>query len=210
MKIDIGDGRGPQPQYHLPMLGQFKTDWTFRWGEVDEAVAVEVAVEVPGVGTMTHHAVVPFAVQDAADDVELEVTHTTIHWADYRVGMSQLRQAEQLEQIVRELQCHEMLGYLPYLPTASLATKRRGRRGRRLIEYAEIARRYVELHAAGDQAPTKALAGELHVSRKQAENLIYRCREKGLLSAPAKRGAAGGQLTQLCIDTLADHEVKAP
>lgn len=168
-------------------------------------VNVEVKVTVPGIGVMTHYARVPFEVQHQPGPVDLLVTRTTIEWEDFRIGMSQLRLADQIRQITDELQSTEMQGWLPFLPPAGLATKRTGRKGKRPIVYAELARRYVELVDGGDRHPNVTLATEEGVGRKQIENVVSRCRDKGFLTS-APRGKAGGELTDYCLFVLEEHK----
>ena len=77
---------------------------------------------------------------------------------------------------------------------------RPGRRGRPDVEYADIARRYVEFLSTS-ATPTKALADHLQVSNSSAGSYLNEARRWGLLTRTSQ-GSAGGRLTQKAIDLL--------
>jgi hypothetical protein len=204
---DIGDGLGPQPVLRIPQLGSFETAWEFYWGgavKKYDGVEIEVTVDIPDVGTFHHFAHAPFSLKNHPGPVYLQVTRTEVVWKDFKIGMAKLRQGDQVKQINAELESPEMRTWLPFLPTATLATKRPGRKGKRLIEYAELANRYVQLVESGDKYPNKTIAAERSLSVGQIRNLIWKCREKSLLTKPPS-GKAGGTLTKHCRQVLSEH-----
>ena len=73
--------------------------------------------------------------------------------------------------------------------------KRPGRRGRPDRFYAELAREYVELLNGGSQRPTAKLAAARNYSAAHVRDAVHEARERGLLTRPATRGRAGGDLT---------------
>lgn len=78
---------------------------------------------------------------------------------------------------------------------------RPGAAGRGDDRYAAVAQMYVELLDAGEQHPVKVLAGQLLLGDKTVRNLLYKARERGLLTS-AGRGQAGGQLTDKAKEIL--------
>ena len=70
------------------------------------------------------------------------------------------------------------------------ALKRPGRKGHPESHYEDIARRYDELFALGESAPTKRISEEHHVSRSTAAGWVATARRKELLPK-AMRGRAG-------------------
>ena len=80
---------------------------------------------------------------------------------------------------------------------------RPGAAGRNERDYAALARLYVGL--LGEKKPTEALARQVGVSPKTASNLLYKAREKGMLT-PTVRGKAGGELTDKAKRLLAGEK----
>lgn len=78
---------------------------------------------------------------------------------------------------------------------------RPGSAGRGDHRYAAVAAVYVDLLDAGDPSPVVTMASVLHLSVKTVRNLLYKAREKGLLTS-AGRGRAGGQLTDKAKEIL--------
>jgi hypothetical protein len=83
---------------------------------------------------------------------------------------------------------------------------RGGRPGRTDREWAEIARRYVEL-AQRDPRPIVTLAAEHNVSEATARGWVHETRSRGLLSTTSA-GRAGGHLTDRGTRALASHSAK--
>jgi hypothetical protein len=82
---------------------------------------------------------------------------------------------------------------LPELATR--LTQRPGRRKRPEIEWAELARNYVDALEREPDRPVEALAESLNMKRKTVSNALESARRRGLLTRPRKQGAAGGRLT---------------
>lgn len=85
----------------------------------------------------------------------------------------------------------------------------RGRPGRPEVEYAKIARDYVELLEQGSRRPTADLAAERAYSAAHMRDAVHRARALGLLSPPPARGQAGGALTDRALLLLADRGTTA-
>jgi hypothetical protein len=77
---------------------------------------------------------------------------------------------------------------------------RPGRRGRSDLEYAEIARHYVEFLSTS-ATPTKTLAEYLKMSTGSASSFVHEARRRKLLTR-TERGKPGGQLTDKAIALL--------
>ena len=86
---------------------------------------------------------------------------------------------------------------------ARLDMSRPGRRGRTLIEYARFAAAYVDWIDTGTSFADFADAQGL--TESQARNVLYRAREKALLTS-AGRGHRGGRLTEVAIAELSRHK----
>ena len=82
---------------------------------------------------------------------------------------------------------------------------RPGSAGRGDTHYAAVAASYVALLDAGDPRPVAALADQLHLSVTTVRNLLYKARERGLLTS-AGRGRAGGQLTDKAKEMLSGND----
>ena len=81
--------------------------------------------------------------------------------------------------------------------------RRPGRGGRSDLEYAQLARDYVELLC--EPGASKQLADSMFIDPAQVRNLLTEARRRELLS-PAPRGRQGGELTQKALDILEREE----
>lgn len=88
-----------------------------------------------------------------------------------------------------------------YLDALVNVIERPGRRGRDDLQYARIAAMYVQILDSGSSRPNAEAAAALHFSPSQFSQLIYRARQRGLLS-PSPPGRAGGALTKKAIRLL--------
>lgn len=77
---------------------------------------------------------------------------------------------------------------------AMKAAPRPGRRGRDDRFYAALARDYVVVLSTSS-SPVADLGEKYAMSRSQVRNLLHEARQRGLLTTPATRGQAGGELT---------------
>lgn len=75
--------------------------------------------------------------------------------------------------------------------------------------YADIAREYVELLAAGEKAPSKRIAARRNYSVTYVGTCVSEARHRGLLT-PTKRGVPGGVLTPKGLAVLAAGPVATP
>ena len=87
---------------------------------------------------------------------------------------------------------------------AKALDERPGRRGRAGARTAPIAALYVDAVVEGGGS-VGDLAKRLHFSASTVRNLIWQCRDRGLLT-PAPAGRAGGELTDKARDVLAQLE----
>lgn len=72
------------------------------------------------------------------------------------------------------------------------------------VEVARLCADYVDLIDAGDPAPVKTLAAQLHRGEKRIRNLLAGARAELLTAAPA--GRAGGQLTDYAKEILSGND----
>lgn len=68
--------------------------------------------------------------------------------------------------------------------------KRPGRKGHDKSHYEQVAKKYLELRAKGNEAPAKQIAREFSYNENTVRGWIRRCREMQLLP-PARSGRAG-------------------
>jgi hypothetical protein len=91
------------------------------------------------------------------------------------------------------------------------APRRPGRRGHDDRFLAHVASVYAVAIAAGSRRPIADAAERLreagqHYSRPRIRDLVFQARERGLLSAAAAPGRAGGELTDAAKEILAEGE----
>jgi hypothetical protein len=87
-----------------------------------------------------------------------------------------------------------------------IADGRRGRPGLDDRYYAEVARAYIGLIAAGSTAPARDLAERLEVPETTARNQVRAARRRGLLTE-TDRGKVGGVLTPKANELLNERSV---
>ena len=86
------------------------------------------------------------------------------------------------------------------------AAARPGRRGRPPEWYADFAREYDELvNRQGSRKPIDDLAARRQMDRTQVRNIIYKCRERGLLTGSGQ-GSSSGKLTAKARKILRDAQ----
>ena len=90
---------------------------------------------------------------------------------------------------------------IPKKALEAIDIRRPGRRGRPDLEYADLAREYVELVASEPAKPLEALAERRYLSPSQVRNLLYESRRRGILTA-APPGRPGGMLTAKAMKLL--------
>ncbi len=86
-----------------------------------------------------------------------------------------------------------------------IEVSRTGRRGTDEVVYAKAAALYVSL--LDKPKPVERMAADQNMAVSQARNLIFKARDKGLLTGFGQ-GKAGGELTQKAIDLLESEATK--
>jgi hypothetical protein len=80
--------------------------------------------------------------------------------------------------------------------------RRPGRPGRSDREFAELAEQYVDARGRGSTRPTADVARERGYDVAHIRDGIHEARERGLLTRPATKGRAGGELTPRARELL--------
>ena len=97
----------------------------------------------------------------------------------------------------------DRLEFAGALAARAVDPRRPGQRGRPLIEYAQIAARYVAYVELGERAAER-LAADLHLSKSQIQSLLWESRSHGLLTK-GRSGRQGGELTDLAVSLLREE-----
>jgi hypothetical protein len=98
----------------------------------------------------------------------------------------------------------DMPGLRKFVQTVWSDFKRPGRAGRSDVDYALLAREYVdEVRERGGLGAAKRVSASHNLSVSQIRNVLYEAQRRGL-KTPAARGMAGGQLTEKALRLLAE------
>lgn len=108
------------------------------------------------------------------------------------IALSEFQRLVHEKAVVRHLDAVALETERPKETEQWLRSRRPGRRGREDYYYAVWAARYVAALAA--PTPVKALSEAHHLSASQIRNILYACRDRGLLT-DSPPGKAGGELT---------------